>query len=206
MVSATQANATAVPVVINGFLLGATVTSGGAGYLAVPNVQIVGGSGIGAGGYAIVSNRMVSAVIMTNAGWGYTTPPSIVIDPPSALILTNQTNSTLALSAVTNRNLGNYFVVVTNIYGSVTSSVAGLQMVASLQPQNFFGSNINGQQISLQFSGAPNYPYILQTATNLTPPMIWQSVFTNPADGNGYWQFTDTNLNSPQKFYRVLTH
>jgi hypothetical protein len=49
-----------------------------------------------------------------------------------------------------------------------------------------------------------NYPYILQSATNLTPPVNWQPVLTNPADGNGNWQFTDTNLNGSQKFYRAV--
>jgi len=47
------------------------------------------------------------------------------------------------------------------------------------------------------------YPYILQSATNLTPPVNWQPVLTNPADGNGNWQFMDTNLNGSQKFYRA---
>jgi hypothetical protein len=49
-----------------------------------------------------------------------------------------------------------------------------------------------------------NYPYFLQSATNLTPPVNWQPVLTNPADGNGNWQFTDTNLNGSQKFYRAV--
>jgi hypothetical protein len=55
----------------------------------------------------------------------------------------------------------------------------------------------------VHFSGTPNYPYILQSATNLMRPINWQPVVTNPADGNGNWQFADTNLNNGQKFYRV---
>ena len=31
-----------------------------------------------------------------------------------------------------------------------------------------------------------------------------QPIFTNPADVNGYWQFTDTNLNTGQKYYRAV--
>jgi hypothetical protein len=56
----------------------------------------------------------------------------------------------------------------------------------------------------MQFTGTPYYPYILQSATNLTPPISWKSILTNPADGNGNWQSTDTNLNSLQKFYRAV--
>ena len=202
MVSGTPSNATAVPVVINGFVLGANVTSGGAGYLAVPNVQIVGGSGSGAGGYAVVSNRMVSAITMTNPGAGYATPPAIQIDAPSAISLSGQTNATLTLLAVTNGNAANYFVVVTNNFGSVTSAVATLTVF--LPPQSFLARSASNHQVALQLIGSPNYPYILQSATNLTPPVNWQPVLTNPADGNGNWQFTDTNLNGSQKFYRAV--
>ena len=202
MVSGTQSNATAVPVVINGFVLGANVTSGGAGYLAAPNVQILGGSGSGAGGYATVSNEMVSAITMTNAGSGYTTPPTIQIAAPCAISLPGQTNATLMLLSITNGNAANYFVVVTNSFGSVTSAVATLTVF--LPPQNFFANAVIGNQLTLQFAGTPNYPYILQSATNLTPPVNWQSVLTNLADTNGNWSFTVSNLSAPSLFYRAM--
>jgi len=201
MVSGVQSNAIAVPVVINGFVLEANITSGGAGYLAVPNVRIVGGSGSGAGGYATVSNRMVSAITMTNAGSGYTTPPIIQVDPPTAISLPGQTNATLTLLAVTNGNAANYFVVVANDYGSVTSAVATLAVF--LPPRGFTCFKVQKNQLTLQFTGTPNYPYLLQSTTNLAPPINWQPVLTNPADLNGNWQFTDTNLNTRQKFYRA---
>jgi hypothetical protein len=49
-------------------------------------------------------------------------------------------------------------------------------------------------QLTVQLTGSPNYPYILQMATDMTPPVNWQPIFTNPADGNGNWSFTVTNL------------
>jgi len=70
-------------------------------------------------------------------------------------------------------------------------------------PQQFTSRSTSGG-LQIQFSGTPNYPYILQSATNLTSPVNWQPVLTNPADGNGNWQFTDTNLNENQKFYRAV--
>jgi hypothetical protein len=45
----------------------------------------------------------------------------------------------------------------------------------------------------------------LQSTTNLLPPINWQSVQTNITDTNGNWQYMDTNLNAPQKFYRATT-
>jgi hypothetical protein len=205
MVSGTQGNATAVPTVINGFVLGANVTSSGTGYLAAPSVQIVSGSGTGASGYAVVSNRMVSAINMISAGSGYSTPPTIQIDPPTAVSLPGQTNATLFLTGVTNGNAGNYYVLVTNNYGSVTSSLAGLVILPCSPPQSFACSAINSNHLNLQFTGSPNYPYILQIATNLTTPINWRSVLTNPADANGNWIFTITNISTlPTGFYRAV--
>jgi len=203
MVSAMQSNAKAVPVVINGFVLAATVTNNGAGYLTIPAVHFVGGSGSGASGIAEVSNRMVIAINIISTGSGYTTPPTILIDPPTAISLTGQTNANLLLTSVTNGNAGNYFVVVTNNFGSVTSTLAGLTIF--LPPQSFKAINSNNHQLKLQLTGTPNFPYTLQSATNLTPPINWQPVITNSADINGNWSITVSNLSStPSSFYRAV--
>jgi len=202
-VSGTQSNVAAEPFVTNGFVLAANMTSGGAGYLAVPQVLFVGGSGSGASGYAVVSNQMVTAIVVTNAGFGYTTTPTIQIGAPSSISVSSQTSTNLILLAVANSNAGNYFVVVTNDFGGVTSSLAALTVF--LPPQNFSASSINGQQLTLQLTGTPGYPYILQSATNLTPPVNWQSILTNPADVNGNWSFVVTNTTTvPANFFRAV--
>ncbi len=76
-------------------------------------------------------------------------------------------------------------------------------LVLGLFPPSF-NSSTNGNQLTLQLTGTPNYPYVLQSATNLTPPINWQTILTNSSDTNGNWQFTDTNLNGGQKFYRAV--
>jgi hypothetical protein len=203
MVSGMLNNAKAVPVVINGFVLAATVTNNGAGYLTVPAVHFVGGSGSGASGTSVVSNRMVTAININSTGSGYTTPPNILIDPPTTISLTGQTNANLLLTSVTNNNAGNYYVVVTNNFGSVTSTMAGLTIF--LPPQSFKAINANSHQLKLQLTGTPNYPYTLQSATNLTPPINWQPVITNSADINGNWSITVSNLSStPSSFFRAV--
>lgn len=109
---------------------------------------------------------------------------------------------TLILANVSSQNMGNYSVVIGYSTGSVTSSMAALTIF--LPPKNFSASGASGNQLSLQLAGTPNYPYILQSTTNLTQPVNWQPVLTNLADTNGNWQFTDTNLNGVQKFYRAV--
>jgi uncharacterized repeat protein (TIGR03803 family) len=195
-------NATAVPVVFSGFVVTCNITSGGAGYLAVPAVQFMGGSGSGAAGTAVLSNRMVTAIMTVSPGSGYATPPTVLIAPPAALSLTGQTGSNLLLTAVTNGNAANYFVVVTNNFGCVTSSVATLT-ITGIVPQSTVLTATNGV-LSLQFTGTPNYPYVLQTTTNLAPPIIWQSIVTNLADVNGHWSFSVTNpAYARARFYRA---
>ena len=101
-------------------------------------------------------------------------------------------------------NPGSYTVIVTindpNAYGSVTNT-----FMIGLPPQSFTGSCTNVQKLTLQLSGTPNYPYILQSATNLTPPINWKPVLTNPADVNGNWSFTVSNLATPNLFYRAAS-
>ena len=64
--------------------------------------------------------------------------------------------------------------------------------------------DIVGSGVNLQFTGAPNCAYVLQTTTNLASPTIWQPVITNSTDVNGNWSFTDTNANQySQRFYRA---
>src|ERR1019366_3590304 len=77
-----QAYATAQ--VINGFVVGATVTSGGSGYGSNVVVSIVGGGGNGATATATVSGGVVIGITITDAGIGYTSTPTIMIAPPSA--------------------------------------------------------------------------------------------------------------------------
>jgi hypothetical protein len=58
--------------------------------------------------------------------------------------------------------------------------------------------------IDMQLSGTPGYPYVLESATNLTPPVTWLALMTNSADSNGNWNIIITNLVSvPSEFFQV---
>ena len=113
---------------------------------------------------------------------------------------------TLVLPNAGIANAGNYSVVVNSPDGSITSSVASL--VVLLPPQGFTGLATitkSNAQIALQFTGTPNYPYTLLSATNLSPPVNWQPILTNPADANGKWNFPITNLSGvPAGFFRAV--
>ena len=78
-----QAFATAE--VYYGFVVNATVTTGGSGYVTTPAVTIVAdGAGSNATAVAQLSGGVVTSIIMTDAGIGYTNTPTVEIDPPPA--------------------------------------------------------------------------------------------------------------------------
>ena len=68
--------------VVNGFLVGATLVSGGEGYIEPPVIKVAGGNGQGAIVAAEVADGRVVAVNVLNPGSGYTSTPVITIAPP----------------------------------------------------------------------------------------------------------------------------
>ena len=80
----TPHKAAATAQVVNGFVVGATVTDPGCGYTNAPLV-LIQGSGTGATATATVSNGIVTAINITSAGAGYgTNPPTkiVIASPP----------------------------------------------------------------------------------------------------------------------------
>lgn len=74
--------ATATAQVVNGFVVGATITDGGYGYTNTPLVTITGGGGSGATATSTMVNGVVTGITIVTAGTGYTGTPSLVIEPP----------------------------------------------------------------------------------------------------------------------------
>jgi hypothetical protein len=120
----------------------------------------------------------------------------------NTIFSSSATLATLMLPNVTVNAGGSYLVVVTNAYGSATSSVAALTVVMPLI------HNANGS-VTFGFAEVPNSSSTTRVfaATNLASPITWQPIFTNSSVGaNGIWQFTDTNaVYLPDRFYRFST-
>jgi hypothetical protein len=158
-------------------------------------------------GEPVIVNQPTNQVVVAGATAQFTVGASSQF-PLSYQWYFNQTNmivypasfATLMLPSVTVNAAGYYSVVVTNAYGSVTSSVATLTVVTPLV------HNANGS-VTLGFAGIPSSTIRVFAATNLAPPITWQPVFTNSNVGtNVTWQFTDTNaVYFPQRFYRFST-
>jgi hypothetical protein len=66
------AQAFATPEVVDGFVVGATITAEGSGYVTTPNVNIIGDFGSNVTAMASISGGSVTNITITDAGIGYT--------------------------------------------------------------------------------------------------------------------------------------
>lgn len=106
----------------------------------------------------------------------------------------------LTLTNVSTSGAGDYRLIVTGPYGSLTSSIVDLSVINS--PQIYQRAMNRDGSFTLGFMSPSDSPGVVLSATNLSAP-VWQPIYTNSS--GGLWQFTDTNTAGvPHKFYRLL--
>lgn len=116
-------------------------------------------------------------------------------------VIAGATNTSLTISPAGISEIGNYQLVVTNAYGSVTNQAASLNVV--LEPNIYAISNGVGSNWTVYVGSYPNSTNWLSATTNLLLNQ-WQVIATNITDSNGLAQFLDTTTPGvPQKFYRL---
>jgi hypothetical protein len=179
-----------------------------------------------AGAYRVQVTNAFGSTLSSNAVLTVPIPPSIQVQPSNQIVLVNgtatfnviaagslplhyqwnfngfdldgATNASFTLANVNTNNAGGYLVVITNLYGSVTSSNAVLLVYASAAATlgGYSFSGVNGFQF--QVAGVPGFNYAVQGSTNL---IDWVSLITNTSP----FIFVDANAtNFPQQFYRTL--
>jgi hypothetical protein len=86
-----------------------------------------------------------------------------------------------------------------------TMSVDLIRVTTPLPPPEAIGilADANSATVTVTFSGTAGNQYLVQTASNLAPPVLWNSVSTNTAGTNGLWVFTDSITNALRRFYRA---
>jgi photosystem II stability/assembly factor-like uncharacterized protein len=77
--------ATATPIIVNGFIVGVNMTAPGNGYTVAPAVSFNDVSGHGATAYAQISNGSVTNIVITDAGFGYSSNATINIPAAASL-------------------------------------------------------------------------------------------------------------------------
>jgi autotransporter-associated beta strand protein len=85
------------------------------------------------------------------------------------------------------------------------SSTAGASPQQVNAPPAVTGiSVLSDGSLQLNFSGTAGSVYLIEAATNLTPPIVWTTLSTNTADTNGLFSFIDlTATNYNGRYYRT---
>jgi len=113
--------------------------------------------------------------------------------------ITGSQSNLLTLTGVLLTDAGDYQVLVTNAYGSATSAVASLAIVA---PPLFLAPTRTDGAIALAWSATPGQTYQVQYTTNLTQP-DWTNLLIVTAT-NSTATASDALSSSVQRFYRTV--
>ena len=107
--------------------------------------------------------------------------------------------STAASTANTNYvgASGSYAPSGTSRFDMIT--VSGTSFITGT-PALLTSPAVGGGQLGFTVSGSVGANYVVQTSTNLASTN-WIPIFTNTSP----FQFGDTNLSAPQKFYRAVS-
>jgi hypothetical protein len=106
--SPVPAQAFATPQAVNGFVVGATVTSGGSGYVTSPAISIVGGGGTNATAVSHISGGVVTGISITSAGIDYTNTPTMQIAAPPAAAVSPTVQPVIRMCAASLAPYANY--------------------------------------------------------------------------------------------------
>jgi hypothetical protein len=105
-----------------------------------------------------------------------------------------------------NVSAGSYSVAARLIYNnssSVTSTVVNITVTNPPPIVGGIGLGVDGQTLSISGRGLSSQPYFLNTASNLTPPVVWTQIQTNLSDTAGNISFTNIAPTNAQQFFRI---
>ncbi|HEY3861267.1 MAG TPA: SBBP repeat-containing protein [Verrucomicrobiae bacterium] len=137
----------------------------------------------------------------------------VAADPAGNLFIADTGNSrvreitgagpALLLTDFNTNQAGNYDVIVSNPFGSVTSAVTMVTVQLPPPPAlPALGVSLSNGIVVIQFSGTAGSNYVLFATGDLTPPAAWQPVGTNAAGPSGSGTFLEIPV-APVQFYRL---
>jgi hypothetical protein len=109
------------------------------------------------------------------------------------------TSNILTLTSVSPGEAGNYLLVITNVAGTTNSATVSLTVSP---PPPVAVTPASATSIQLSSTTIPGLTYVVQSASNLSPPVIWSPLQTNVVPGNGIVLFTNATAN-PDQFFRL---
>jgi PKD repeat protein len=183
-----------------------------------------------AGGFDVVVSNSISTVTSPLATLTVVAPAVILVQPTNTAVLVGQTatlqttatndcggglsyqwllstnslanatNSSLVISNAQVSDTGDYLVIVADLAGSVTSSVAHLSVVGTVAP-TILGPAISGTNFTFSFQSVAGKTYVVQYEDDLQSAS-WLTLQTIPGDGTLKTVVTPIAA-SPRRFYRL---
>lgn len=119
--------------------------------------------------------------------------------------ISGATTNTLSISGVSAADAGDFSVLITNAFGSVTSSVATLTVTSSspARPQILFNDGSFGyrsNQFGFNLSGSTGSVVIVEVSSNL---FQWASLWTNTLGSSPVYFSDPSCTNFSRRFYRA---
>ncbi len=105
-------------------------------------------------------------------------------------------------------SVGTYTLLARVVYnGSSTADSGAAAITVDYPPPVILNLGVlNDGSFTLSGTGVVHRDYVLFTASNLAPPLVWTPIATNPADDQGAFGFTDPEAtNFWQRYYRVAS-
>ncbi|HWD17897.1 MAG TPA: immunoglobulin domain-containing protein [Verrucomicrobiae bacterium] len=114
--------------------------------------------------------------------------------------ISNATNATLTLPHITTAAIGNYSLILTNVAGAITSSIASINVtVPAFSLAADIPPVINSAGFAFQFNAPVGSSYVIYASTDLT---TWTPIYTNTTT-TGNILFSDAATNFHARLYRV---
>jgi len=132
------------------------------------------------------------------------TPPLTYQWYSSAGEMSGQTNATLTLTNLQATDAGKYSMVVSNPYGSTSSSLANLTVFDACTDVAVYWYFRSYMYSGVKIGGLPGASYVLKCTSDLrnTDWSAWTPLATNTMDSSGWWFHLDTQSpHYPHRFY-----
>lgn len=93
--------------------------------------------------------------------------------------------------------------LIFNGSNAVDSSVINITVTNPPPVTKSIGLGADGQTVDISGIGLASRPYFLNTASNLTPPVVWTPIQTNLSDAAGNISFTNIGPTNAQQFFLI---
>jgi hypothetical protein len=93
--------------------------------------------------------------------------------------------------------------LIFNNSNTVDSSMASITITNPPPIASGIGLGADGQTLTVSGLGLASRPYFLDTASNLTPPVVWLPILTNLSDLSGNIVFTNIVPAGTQQFFLI---